>query len=88
MAGILDEIKAYLSSTFGQQEAPPPPPINAARPWDSPVFQRPIRPAGIPSPDQGQPPVTPPDEALALAQQLIRQKEVAKRLIPEQTWNR
>ena len=43
-----------------------------------------MAPAPMPSPM----PQTGPDEAMALAMKLMKQREVAKRLLPEQSWNK
>lgn len=87
MANFLDEIKALLMGAQKPQ-APPDQGFNADRPWDSQMFQAPPpRPAATPPPLRQDAPLD-PDDPFVQADKLIRQRELAKRFLPQELWNK
>lgn len=75
-----------LKALFSGGEAPPAPPeVNPDRPWDSEMFQQEAQP--MPQ-EATAPPMEPQDDIGKQVAALTRQREIAKRLVPERAWNR
>ncbi len=81
--GFLEKLKMLL----GGGGAPAAPEAPQGNPWDVPLSGV-QRPSPMPQPSPQAPPMGAQDDISAQVQQLLKQREFAKRLAPEQSWNR
>ena len=84
--GFMEKLKALLMGSGGAT-APPEAPMEG-NPWDVPIGGGvpPRRPMPMPSPSPE--PMGMQDDIGMQVQQLMKQRELAKRLAPEGAWNR
>jgi hypothetical protein len=81
--GFLEKLKALLMGSQGPTA--PSQTTNEGKPWEDPSLSPPPRPAPSPSPTPGPEEL---DPIGAQVRQLVKQREIEKRLIPESSWNR
>lgn len=85
--GFMEKLKMLLMGSGGA--TPPQEPIDEAAPWNTPIGPPPMprRPMPSPSPSPMMPEAGGDDIGMQV-QQLMKQRELAKRLAPEGMWNK
>jgi hypothetical protein len=92
----IEQIKQAIMAAMGRgqqpqpQATPEPPALNEAEPWNSPSLVPPPGPRPQIMGAQAEPPAPepPPDPIGSQVRELMRQREIAQRLVPERMWNR
>lgn len=83
---FFDKIKMLLSGGGGEP-VPEPTPM-PGKPWEQPMMGQPMMERPMPMASPSPPPVGPPGSDIEMqVRNLIKQREIAKRLAPEGAWN-